>query len=125
MAKQAGLAQHADEAREAYISWLEASGQLQRLGQLAQQEGRLDEALDLFLAASKPAEACQVAPGSWLLVCDFALLLPLAGIWRQASSSAIDIESGSLWSRSMWPWLLCELRQPLYLDTQDCQGTDS
>ena len=62
MAKQAGLAQHAAEAREAYLKWLEATGQLQRLAQLAQAEGRLDEALDLYLAATKPAEAYQVIP---------------------------------------------------------------
>ena len=60
MAKQAGLAQHAAEAREAYLKWLEASGQHARLAQLAQGEGRLDEALDLYLAAAQPAEACQV-----------------------------------------------------------------
>lgn len=62
VAKQGGLTQHAAEAREAYLKWLEATGQLQLLAQLAQAEGRLDEALDLYLAATKPAEACQVRP---------------------------------------------------------------
>ena len=62
VAKQAGLARHAQQVHTAYVSHLRAAGQHARLAQLAQDEGRLDEALDLWLQAGKPVEACQVTP---------------------------------------------------------------
>ena len=55
------MAQHERQVKAAYVEHLRAGAQYARLAQLAEQDGRLDEALDLWLQAGKPGDGCEVA----------------------------------------------------------------